>query len=192
MKTTFIYALKDPFTGTIRYIGKSDRPKERLREHLKDKERNHRTNWINSLGIIRSRPVLEVLDEVPKAEWEFWEKEWIRWARIMMFPLTNSTEGGEAGPKCFGPLNLTEAQREEKRFRMLGDKNPFFGKKHSDKTKELLSKKFSQRVGWHHSKETREKIGAAHRGRPSPHKGKKLSPEVRARMVAAQRLRRSA
>ena len=31
---TFIYALCDPRTGRVRYVGKADRPHARLREHL--------------------------------------------------------------------------------------------------------------------------------------------------------------
>jgi len=49
MKNTFIYALKDPITLEIRYIGKSNAPKERYTRHLreaKNKPNNHRLCWI--------------------------------------------------------------------------------------------------------------------------------------------------
>lgn len=94
--TTFIYTLNDPDTGKIRYVGKADDPLKRFKDHLRDRTINHRTNWIKSLASADKRPVLEILDEVPKTEWEFWEKEYIRVFRMIGMNLVNSTEGGEA------------------------------------------------------------------------------------------------
>ena len=50
-KTTFIYALKDPRTNIIRYIGKANEPYKRYKKHLnKCRDKNtHKRNWINSL-----------------------------------------------------------------------------------------------------------------------------------------------
>lgn len=97
VETTFIYALKDPETGNCRYVGKSDNPKGRFSYHLhvKDRKPNHRTNWIAHLAAHGKRPVLEILDEVPKAQWQFWEREYIRIFRAIGFDLVNTTEGGE-------------------------------------------------------------------------------------------------
>lgn len=97
MRTTFIYALKEPDTGEIRYVGKADDPRERLRVHLCDKKRNHRTNWINSLA---GKPVLEVVDEVPVEHWPQLEVAYIEFFREQGCNLVNGTLGGEghSGP----------------------------------------------------------------------------------------------
>lgn len=93
-ETTFIYSLSDPNTGDIRYIGKADDPFDRLRFHLLDRHRNHRTNWIRSLASIGFRPVVDLVAEVPAGEWEHWEREYIQACRRLGFDLTNQTSGG--------------------------------------------------------------------------------------------------
>lgn len=102
MKTTFIYALKDPTTGLVRYIGKADRPDRRLSVHLASKEKGHRTNWIKSLVDRGLRPELEIVDEVPFEEWPMWEIAYIENFRELGYPLTNLTVGGE-GSLCPSP-----------------------------------------------------------------------------------------
>jgi len=94
METTFIYALQDPITKRIRYVGKSNEPKKRLTEHLLDKVSNtYKSNWINSLG--GKSPNLIILDEVPIIEWGFWESYYIDLCRSWGFNLTNLTNGGD-------------------------------------------------------------------------------------------------
>lgn len=39
MNQTFIYTLSD-YNGVVRYIGKTDNPKRRLREHLYESKKN--------------------------------------------------------------------------------------------------------------------------------------------------------
>lgn len=95
MRTTFIYALKDPDTNLIRYIGKSDDPEKRLSVHLCCKGRNHRVNWVRSLTKAGMSPVLEILDEVPIDEWMSWEVAYIEFFRELGFSLVNETQGGE-------------------------------------------------------------------------------------------------
>ncbi len=38
---------------------------------------------------------MDLLDEVPVSEWEFWEQEYIRVFRAIGIPLTNTSEGGD-------------------------------------------------------------------------------------------------
>src|SRR5438874_480843 len=45
----FIYALVDPVTRFVRYVGKSEEPQERTTVHCNDKSRTHRANWIRSI-----------------------------------------------------------------------------------------------------------------------------------------------
>lgn len=130
----FVYALCEPvpFDGQVRYVGISKNPKSRLSDHCKDRERNHRTNWVQGLRKSGHKPVLKILDEVPEEDWEFFERAYIKVYREAGFPLVNGTDGGDRGPDCTGKKqNLSEEQRQKKRERMQGARNHFFGKTHS-------------------------------------------------------------
>ncbi len=86
-------------------------------------------------------------------------------------------------------------------FGMCGDKNPFFGRKHSPESRAKMAESqkaknaFGARnnfFGRTHSPESRAKMSESLRGRPSPHKGKpspnkgkRVSDETRARMSDA-------
>jgi len=97
-ETVFIYELIDPVTQQTRYIGKSNNLHRREIEHINDKSINHRTNWINKLKRQRLKPILNVIDIVPKSEWEFWEMWWIEVYLSWGISLTNRTKGGDCGP----------------------------------------------------------------------------------------------
>lgn len=104
---TFIYALLEPCgvaedsilrpadEHRIRYIGKSDDPKSRLVMHvwLSKRQRNHRANWIRSLG--NRIPVLKIVDEVLMAEWQAIEAAYIDYFKAEGCFLVNNTLGGE-------------------------------------------------------------------------------------------------
>lgn len=94
MRATFIYALCEPDTKTIRYIGKTNCLDRRLKSHWRDsrKRKNHLGYWLSSLA---ASPALLILREVPESEWEEWERRYIRSARALGFDLVNGTAGGE-------------------------------------------------------------------------------------------------
>lgn len=94
MQTTFIYILKDPVTNKVRYVGKSNNPRRRLTYHL-DKTKDlgtHKRNWINSLI---TKPILEIIKEVPKNEWQKYEKYYIDYYLSIGCDLVNWSDGGE-------------------------------------------------------------------------------------------------
>jgi len=111
MKTVFIYTLEHPITKEIRYIGKTNNLKIRLGNHLCNKDRTHKVNWIKSLKTKGLKPEMKILDEVDEVDWSFWEKYWIAQFKIWGINLVNETEGGEGllgmanfrkrGVKCF-------------------------------------------------------------------------------------------
>lgn len=90
----YIYALCDPDTFRIRYIGKSKDPENRLKLHLLDKSISHKTKWINKLKRINKSPILKILQEVNSEEWEFYERYWICELKAAGVKLTNGTIGG--------------------------------------------------------------------------------------------------
>lgn len=94
--TTYIYALRYPTSGDIRYVGKANNPKKRFREHLRTDRTasSHKKNWILYLlrkGLI---PKLEILEEVPMEDWKERERYYIIKCR-KKYKLTNCANGGE-------------------------------------------------------------------------------------------------
>lgn len=189
MNTAFIYALNDPnrqHLGKTRYIGKAKDPYSRYEYHVTKglKERNYKCNWIKSLLAIGQNPVLEIIDEVPEAEWQLWEREWIRLYRALGFELTNETDGGE------GLCNPSAETRARMSAAKSGEKHPNFGKYHSSETRARMSAaqvgSKNHRFGKSHSIETRAKMSAARAGEKHPLFGKSHSPEAREKIRLAR------
>ena len=129
MKTTFIYKLIDPETNQVRYIGKSNDPKQRLKAHY-NKARykpTHKFNWIKTLKDRGIRPIMEIIEEVSIEIWKEREKYWIMFYLEQGFSLTNCTTGGDG--LTFG--NQTSFKKGHK---------VWLGKKHSEETKKKISK----------------------------------------------------
>lgn len=113
----FIYALIDPFTDEYRYVGKTDNPPERLKNHCNDKKRCYRTNWIQSLIKRGKKPRMVILQVVPPwASWQDCERMWIDHGVWNFWPLTNSTSGGD------GTSGMDAACREKISKAMKGRK----------------------------------------------------------------------
>jgi hypothetical protein len=109
MEMTYIYALVDPRTDEVRYVGKSDNPKLRLRFHKQEARsgsRSYKNNWLRSLMGAKLLPHLIILESVPMSSWDEVEKRWIRYYREIGARLTNQTDGGE------GVINLSEDARQ--------------------------------------------------------------------------------
>jgi hypothetical protein len=93
----FIYALLDPRTNQVRYIGKANNPKDRYSNHYnsaRDKN-SHKRNWINNIRNDGLKPELAIIDEVPKTNWQYWEKFYIYLFKSWGFDLLNYTGGGD-------------------------------------------------------------------------------------------------
>lgn len=178
MKTTFLYTLSDPETGKIRYLGKSDHPFNRYRGHLCDREKSHKTNWISSLKAKGLAPFMDLLDEVPDSQWQFWEREYIRVFRAIGINLVNGTDGGD------GHSNPSPESRESCRRKQLG----------KPKSPETRARMRAARKGRKLTLEHRANIRAAQSGKNNHNFGKKLphpgvprSPECRAKISASLR-----
>jgi len=92
----YIYILKDPITGDVKYCGKTNNIKVRLSGHLKEKKYNiDKAEWIKEIRLKKLKPIIEVLDEVYDSDWDFWEKYWISQLKTWNFNLFNKTDGGE-------------------------------------------------------------------------------------------------
>lgn len=96
----YLYALAEPDTGEIRYIGKTeDTVKRRLSKHMAPsslRRKCHRTDWISSLKKRGMKPALIVLAEAELSEHLAAEEvAMIAFCRSVGFRLVNNTDGGE-------------------------------------------------------------------------------------------------
>lgn len=97
---TYIYALHCPIADTVRYVGKSNNPRKRLKSHLSSAKtfayRHHTSAWIRKLLAEGLLPEMRILEEVQEGRrWQDVEREWISKGAAMGWKLTNSTAGGE-------------------------------------------------------------------------------------------------
>ena len=94
---TKIYTLSCPINGDVRYIGKTNNPEQRLKNHLnKARDYNtHKRNWINKLRNQGFKPIFTIIDEVPIDNWQYWEKFYILKFKQLGCDLVNWSDGGE-------------------------------------------------------------------------------------------------
>lgn len=100
-KTATIYALRDPTTGAIRYIGKTHiEVYKRVSGHLAEARKGNGTakaRWLRSLLEMGQRPDVVVLGRVRFSDWPEWERKCIQWATDAGCDLLNERTGG-GGP----------------------------------------------------------------------------------------------
>ena len=71
---------------------------------------------------------------------------------------------------------------EHRRLHNRGEKNPYFGKHHSEETKKKMSE---AKIGTHHSEEHKKKISQALSGEKNPNFGKHFSEETKKKLSFA-------
>ncbi len=81
MSEAFIYALVNPLTGDMRYIGKTIQPKRRFKQHLKG-ETNRKCVWLQYLQEQSLQPAMLILETVPEEE-DGRERE-LFWVRLVL------------------------------------------------------------------------------------------------------------
>lgn len=112
-----IYALMDPRTEEIRYIGKTSQTlRHRRMKHLTDARRRKGTyllHWLRQLQNEGLEPDMLLLGTCAESRWREVERAWIAYGRAQGWPLTNSTEGGEGlcDPAPYVRRKLAEAAR---------------------------------------------------------------------------------
>ena len=153
-KPSYIYALIDPDTDEVRYIGKSINPRQRLSGHMNDKSFCHRAHWLQGLKAKGKKPLVLILDRAAEGEdWQFAERCWISLGRELKWPLTNNTSGGD------GVVDLAPESRERIRKAWIGRKHSpeslirigdaSRGRVKSEASKELMRRKMSGReIKW--------------------------------------------
>jgi hypothetical protein len=99
MKKTYIYSLNCPLDGTVKYIGKSNSPKDRFRKHKNLSGKNTGDNilknkWIKNLLDKNLLPILNIIEEVDVSEWKDKEKFYIKLYKDNGVELFNICGGG--------------------------------------------------------------------------------------------------
>lgn len=180
MKTVFIYCLKDPTTGDVRYIGQTNNLKRRLKKHLtvSSKMRSPLGYWLRSL---LEPPVLAFLHEVSENEsWVEEERRYISCARALGMNLVNATDGGEG---TSGPQSPARRAAQSARQKGVPHSPEWRAAQSAAWSLERRAAQSAARMGVPQSPETSAAKSAAMKGKNrGPH-----SPERRAAQSAARK-----
>jgi group I intron endonuclease len=165
MKKVFIYGLIDPISNQIRYIGKTNDIKRRLKRHINERflHDSHKDRWIRKLIDSGNYPEIELIEVVPFENWIFWEKFYISYFKYIGGNLTNGTNGGDEPPSSKGRKHTLES-----RLKMSNTKK--------GKPIPWLNK------GTKRSDEHRNNLSKSCKGRVSPNKGKIFNEEYRKKL----------
>jgi hypothetical protein len=172
VKEHVIYALIDPRSDCLRYIGQATNVRKRLWRHMHPRSGDvtHRACWIRSLRAASLTPRVEVLEVVQGSSVNERERFYIALFRAMGADLVNRAEGGEGGPVRQGMRSSEETRARisrshmglrptaETRAKLSASRR---GKKQSEET---IAKRVASRRGRSLSHETRAKISASLQG----------------------------
>lgn len=113
-KRTAIYALCDPISGEIRYIGKANDPAKRFASHLHDSKRRKTPvyDWINKLNMQNAVPTMQVLAS-SVGDWRELEPLLIKQYLDDGARLLNLAKGGDE-PYCSYEIRAMNAQKATK------------------------------------------------------------------------------
>jgi hypothetical protein len=173
-----IYALRDPRTRQVRYVGKAIDPRGRYRQHLSGAQlsryRSKKNSWIKGVLADGLKPKLEILQIVAGDRANAAEIAWIAYYRAAGVRLTNGTNGGDGGA-------ITDP---DARARISAGNR---GKKISEETKRKVSLSLKARI----TPEERERLRSISNGKPPIHIGEK-NPRAKLSDARVRRLREHA
>jgi len=158
-----IYALSDPRTREVRYVGKTTDPRQRLRQHSSDSRGRITPTkaWLRSLRRDGLTPIMQVLETCTADAWEERERHHIARLRAEGCRLTNLAEGGNQ------PLCSPEVRRANAALINGGEDRPIFA---------LV------RAMWQHVRDVEAKGGRADAQRLAIARIKTSSGEARQRL----------
>lgn len=98
LRVIYIYVLRQPSDGAVRYVGQSHDPKRRFAGHLwqgRSGQRTYHARWIRKILATGDLPILEIIEEATVENWQVREPHWIAWYRAQGCRLVNTTDGGD-------------------------------------------------------------------------------------------------
>ena len=178
-----IYCIRHVKTGKC-YVGQSVDIAKRFREHRGSiKSNDYVVRAINKYGV--SAFAFEILELCDKSMLDYREMFWIATLGTKIPNGYNLTDGGGGTGRTLTP---DERQKISERMRgtnnpmygLTGEKNPFFGKKHTPETRQKMSAIQKQIAAQPNMRQKRSEL----------QKGKTPSTEARAKMSRAQKGRK--
>lgn len=118
-RKVYIYGLKNVGSNEFRYIGKTTRIKNRLKEHLNEKPKKfsyHKLNWIKESINNGIEIILEVIEITNEFEWQNREIFYISKYKKLGHKLTNLLDGGQNPNRFKYTLTYYEAKEIVKTF----------------------------------------------------------------------------
>lgn len=76
----FVYELLDPRTNKVKYVGVTDQPNDRLRQHIQGYKSTHtKLDWLKELENAGVQPIMRIIEQTTtRKEAEEREKHWIQ------------------------------------------------------------------------------------------------------------------
>lgn len=170
-----VYALLDPKTMEVKYVGCSCNPNRRLLEHCSGgvhDSNSTQATWVESIKPLK--PELVVL-EAMVGDWEEAEQFWILYLRFLGFELTNKSSGGKGSLGCSPSqevrrlVSLRHSGKLVSEATRLKLSSAGVGRKHSAEETIKLSERsrgntyssgYKNALGYRHTEETKARISA--------------------------------
>ena len=178
----FVYALVDPRTLMVRYIGRTTQGQARFKQHEYSNNNTYVCRWIKSLRGAGLMFIPVVLEECTSRESlmssESW---WVAYGKLSGWELTNLTNGGDGS---WGYRVTAETREKLRQLHLNKPKSAehIENMRRAKSTPEAIEANRRLHTGRKRSAETRARIGAASRRRVA-------TPEARANMSAAGKRR---
>ncbi len=167
MKTTYVYGVWDLEISKFVYIGKSNAPCERFKDHMKCADNAGLREFVEERGTGSFELIiLEKIGFSVSREWGKREKFWIKKFREEGHPLCNKNDGGgglaEHTEETIVKMSEATKKYYETHVGYWTDKH------HTEETKTKISRASSgenhSMFGEHHTEEAKAKIGKANIG----------------------------
>ena len=171
-KNMYVYLITNKTNGD-RYIGKTIKPiEERFKTHCYKASKGVETHLYRAIRKYGTENFgVELIEAVAdEKSLNECETHWID----KVNPEYNMTTGGDGGDTSKSPAYIEGMKKRSEN--MIGENNHFFGKNHSEETKEKIRK---AKLGTKVSEETKQKISESNRG-------KKMSAEAIAKTAEAK------
>jgi len=196
IKKPIIYALAEPNSDVIRYVGQTIDLKQRLSAHytpIRLVQRTHHNDWIKSLKTKDQKADVIILQEASNEdELNQLEIMWIAYCRALGFDLTNGTDGGDGAQRgrsiseehkkkisiALKGRPCTEEQKIQISIANSGERNGMFGKTISESTRQKISLSRKGLKMRPCSEEHKRKISLANTGRKFTEEHKRKLSEI--------------
>jgi len=176
-----IYLIASPSEKV--YIGQSRNVYKRFKQyknlHCKDQPRIYNSLKKHGVENHTFQPVYYISPDSPQEVFDFRERQIIKLIKDDGYESLNLTIGGDG---CRGRIVTAEQKQhlsEIKKGKMKGKENPFYGKKHTDETRKILSE---SRKGIKLTEDHKNKLLSSRRGKPAWNSGIKYTDEQKSKL----------